>query len=129
MSVKPANGHLETIVNSQVKGNKASESDNVLMIKENDELIVNCIVERSKPAAKIDFLIGEQDSKGLKSLVLTSSNVLKNPDKSFKTVYTAKLKAHVDDQGKAIMCRAENGVSNQKWENRKTLNILRKPQI
>jgi len=127
MSVKPVNGHVDNTVNAQVKGNKATGSDNVLTVKQNDELVVNCIVERSKPAAKIDFLIGEQDSKGLASLVLTSSNVLKNSDKSFKTVYTAKLKAHVDDQGKAIMCRAENGVSNQKWENRKILNILHAP--
>jgi hypothetical protein len=58
------------------------------------------------------------------SIVESSSNVVGNADKTFKTVHTARLKVGRDDHGKMITCKAENGFSNQKWENKKLLNIL-----
>ena len=58
------------------------------------------------------------------SLISSSSNVAKNSDRTFKTVHTSHLKVSSDDHGKVITCKAENGFSNQKWENKKLLNVL-----
>jgi hypothetical protein len=63
-------------------------------------------------------------TKSLASLVSTNSNVFKNNDRTFKTVYSARLKANLKDHGKVITCKADNGFSNQKWENKKVLNVL-----
>ena len=60
----------------------------------------------------------------VQSIISSSTNVAKNNDRTFKTVHSAKLKANLDDHGKVITCKAENGFSNQKWENRKLLNVL-----
>ena len=58
------------------------------------------------------------------SIVSSFTNVAKNSDQTFKTVHTTRLKANMEDHGKVIACKAENGFSNQKWENKKLLNVL-----
>jgi hypothetical protein len=107
-------------------------TDNVLTVMENDEFSVDCVVEQSRPAAQIQLTIKTDDTNGLASvksegaasLISTTNNVVLNADRTFKTVTVARLKAHVDDHRKILACKAENGLANQKWENRRMLNIL-----
>ena len=58
------------------------------------------------------------------SRLSTNTNFIKNDDKTYKTVFNANLKVSSNDHGKMITCSAENGLSNQKWENRRILNVL-----
>lgn len=111
---------------SSIKKNLFEISDNILTVKENDEFSIICIVERSKPAAQIVFLIGDTTDQvtSFTSLLTSNVNIIKNDDKTYKTIYTASLKSHSNDHGKLFACRAENGMSNQKWENRRSFNIM-----
>ncbi len=111
-------------------------TDSIITVKEHDEFSVNCVVEQSRPAALIHLSItstANEAATGVNlmksgvaatSLISTTKNVIQNPDKTFKTVSLSRLKAHVNDHGKVLACKAENGLSNQNWENRKILNIL-----
>lgn len=138
--------------------------DSSITVRQNEEFIIACTVENSRPAANIHFLmlnsLPENNSSGEDDLALQSLNInsansyltlspsggfstratTKNPssssviesrsivtsnsDKTFKTVLTARVKVSRNDHGKMIMCKAENGFSNQKWENKKLLNVL-----
>jgi len=166
---------LQEIYNSNKHLNKYQQQDQAyeltessLTVRENEEFIINCNVESSKPAADIKFsissnvgggnvIVGESISNNnyflnslpssgnslanflstittttlppVPSIISSSTNVAKNNDRTFKTVHSAKLKANLDDHGKVITCKAENGFSNQKWENRKLLNVLCKSFI
>ena len=128
------------------------QSDNSLTVRENEEFMINCVVDSSRPAADIRFNINNGNepsvdplSNGIinlltpapgsltvsstlppfsSSVMSSNINIMKNIDRTFKTVQTAKLKASLDDHGKLITCKAENGFSNQKWESRKVLNVL-----
>lgn len=135
----------------QQNGNQIELVDSTLTVRENEEFLFNCVVDSSKPAAEIKFSVlnlndnlinlpeqmspsfasSQQSSFSaqplLASLVSSNTNVVKNTDKTFKTVYAARLKANLNDHGKTIACTAENGFSNQKWENKKTLNVLFAP--
>lgn len=44
----------------------------------------------------------------LTSLVSSNTNLIRNSDKTFKTIYSARLKANLNDHGKTIACNAEN---------------------
>ena len=108
--------------------------DGTLTVRENEEFFINCMVESSKPAASIVFSSSSSGSNGdspassdanaLTSLLSSNSNVFRNVDNTLKTVFSARLKASLKDHGKVITCKADNGFSNQKWENKKVLNIL-----
>ena len=58
------------------------------------------------------------------SIVSAFTKTIKNDDHTFRTSQTTRLKAHQEDHGKVIACKAENGFSSQKWENKKLLNVL-----
>lgn len=130
MSIKPLNRQQSSDL---VARNSIFEmTEKVLTTKENDELLVTCVVEKSKPAAEIGLLViedykienaGELNASTLK-LVSSNTDVTKNDDQTFKTLFTSNLKVTPDDHGKMITCNADNGYSNQKWENRRVLNVL-----
>lgn len=115
--------------------------ESTLTVRENEEFLFNCVVDSSKPAADIKFTVlnnvENQESSStfasssaqslLASLISSNTNIVKNSDKTFKTIYSARLKANLNDHGKTLSCNAENGFSNQKWENKKTLNVLFAP--
>ena len=148
MSVKPISMKLPSNQESKVKvfpipdKSQPYEPESIIAIKENEEIQISCIVESSKPAADIKFGITNPNSdetsqpsslflpslNGLNSpaiassLVTSSINTIKNSDKTIKTIYVARLKANLEDNGKIVSCKAENGFG-QKWENKKTLNI------
>lgn len=145
---KKTNNNFPKSLNNDLPNteNKFDLIDNTVVVKENEELSVNCVVDRSKPAAKINFstmLVNEKNTtqladtsttlnklksatslSKLDSLVSSSSNFIQNNDLTYKTVFTARLKASPKDHGKVITCKADNGFSNQKWENKKILNVL-----
>ncbi|CAF0732571.1 unnamed protein product [Brachionus calyciflorus] len=128
--------------------------ENTISLKENDELVLQCIVESSKPAADIKFTIKTETNQNhrdempslnnnhfssfltlppltqppkLASLQSEETNIIKNSDSTFKTIHTVRLKANRLDHSKTISCFAENGFSNQKWETKKSLSILYAP--
>lgn len=140
--------------------------DSSLTVRQNEEFLIMCTVESSRPAAEIRFDVVNSDGgdetnidsvmhslnsnsaqsyltlspAGLAfgaaqtpllsldarspSVIESSSTVTSNSDNTFKTVHTARLKVSREDHGKKITCKAENGFSNQKWENKKLLNVL-----
>lgn len=124
-----------------MNNNQIELVENTLTVRENEELLFNCVVDSSKPAADIRFSVTNildsaktspdpsayASASSLTSLVSSNTNILKNNDKTFKTIYSARLKANLNDHGKTLTCNAENGFSNQKWENKKTLNVLFAP--
>ncbi|RNA23809.1 hypothetical protein BpHYR1_036191 [Brachionus plicatilis] len=128
--------------------------ENLLTVREGNQFSLTCIVDSSKPAADIQFLIKNKNTGALKneilslnnnhfssyltlspstqapklsSLINEESNYSRNNDHTFKTVHLAHLKANREDNGKTFACVAENGFSNQKWEIKKTLNVLYAP--
>lgn len=125
--------------------------ENSLTVKEGDEITITCIVENSKPAAEIIFFIKNKNigvtkndilslnnndfisyltlspythAPKIYSLISQESNYSKNNDHTFKTIHSVRLKANREDDKKSFGCRAENGFSNQKWEIKKTLNVI-----
>jgi hypothetical protein len=113
--------------------------DGTITVRENDEFMINCVVDSSRPPADIKFSIitpaeatttnsSQQLAPHLlnqpRSLLTSTTNVARNSDQTFKTNMHARLRASVDDHGKTVTCKAENGFSNQKWETKKNLNIL-----
>jgi hypothetical protein len=145
--------------------------ENSLTVRENEEFLINCIVESSKPAADVKFMLSDNllasslgdmppslnsnqyasyltlspqannSSSGIGSSYLVSTNIdpvsssilssntntVKNIDRTFKTIHSTRLKVSQHDHGKVLSCKAENGFSNQKWENKKLLNVLFSP--
>jgi len=128
----------------ELKENPFELMDNSITVRENEEFFINCVVDSSKPAADIKFSMSrnvgassEDNNKILRnfnsteklfrsasSLISTDMNIVRNSDRTFKTVHNTRLKVTQDDHGKVITCKAENGYSNQKWENKKLLNVL-----
>lgn len=147
--------------------------DASLTVRQNEEFVITCTVESSRPAADIRFVIIDPDDRGASndnelldglqslnsntaqsyltlspspspvhsstgttltnlflpsssssSVIESSSSVVANADKTLKTVRTARLRVSRHDHNKMIACKAENGFSNQKWENKKMLNVL-----
>ncbi len=149
ISMKPPLGFASTneflSENSEQKNEQFDLIDGTLTVRENEEFFINCVVDSSKPAADITFnaaAVSPNENKlidffststltsllkrssSLASLISHNTNVFKNNDRTLKTVYSARLKANLKDHGKVITCKADNGFSNQKWENKKVLNIL-----
>ena len=145
--------------------------DTSITVRQNEEFIIVCAVESSRPAAEIRFALldsstangGNDDPPLINSLHSLNSNTMQsyltlspnifatpappqpaliplstqpasvidsssivtaNSDKTLKTVHTARLRVTRADHNKVISCKAENGFSNQKWENKKLLNVL-----
>ena len=127
-----------------MNNNQIELIENTLTVRENEELLFNCVVDSSKPAADIRFSVMNivdstknspdplmtltyASTSSLTSLVSSNTNIVKNSDRTFKSTFSARLKANLNDHGKTLTCNAENGFSNQKWENKKTLNVLFAP--
>lgn len=128
-----------------------------LTVRENEEFYINCIVESSKPASDIKFTLNDNSPTSLmneipslnsnqyssyltlaltttaspsqlpSSVISSNMNVMKNADRTYKTINSARIKVNQNDHGKVLTCKAENGFSNQKWENKKVLNVLFAP--
>lgn len=141
--------------------------DTSITVRQNEEFIIVCTVESSRPAAEIRFSLLDSstpdDPPSINSLHSLNSNTMQsyltlspnvfgtpapplaplmltstqpasvidstslvtaNADKTLKTVHTARLRVTRADHNKVISCKAENGFSNQKWENKKLLNVL-----
>ncbi len=128
--------------------------DSTLTVRENDELSLNCVVDSSRPSATIRFSTNSASSTSdlitstasgssakslhivqperaqlasLESLISQKTNIIQNSDRTYRSEFSARLRASANDHGKIITCKADNGFSNQKWENKKVLNILFKP--
>jgi hypothetical protein len=127
----------------ELKESSLELMDNSITVRENEEFFINCVVDSSKPAADIKFSMSRnvgastEDNKisrnfnstekffrSASSIISTDMNIIRNSDRTFKTVHNTRLKVTQDDHGKVITCKAENGYSNQKWENKKLLNVL-----
>jgi hypothetical protein len=140
MNIKPLNRQSSELV---ARNSVFEMTEKVLTAKENEELLITCVVEKSKPAADIGLFIYDDDQientgaivtqsdaselshlQSTKVLSNTNTNVVKNDDNTFKTIFTSNFKVTPDDHGKMMTCNAENGLSNQKWENRRILNVL-----
>ena len=137
--------------------------ENSITVRENDEFLISCVVDNSKPVADVRFSLLHQINNSERnhqeilslnhnnhissyltlsphtsstpapfeaypnqdpSILSINTNVMKNNDQTFKTILTAKIRPSQEDHGKVIACKAENGFSNQKWENKKLLNVL-----
>lgn len=110
-----------------------SVSSSSISIKENEVLNINCTVDVSKPAANISIwlvpnhrLISDKNSKQIK---LFKSYTVQNADLTMKTIAVAKLTVTRYDNQKSVICIAENTALNEKWESKKTLNVLCKSLI
>ena len=109
--------------------------DSTVTIKEGEFMDLSCVVDSSKPAAVIEFITSDTNesldkssassvTSKLESLISSDTDVAKNKDRTYKTEFSAKLRANAKDHGKILTCKADNGFSNQKWESKKVLNIL-----
>ncbi len=110
-------------------------------VKENDELIINCIVNSSKPSANISvWILNRQNRRSMKNAAnnkrgydnngearminVVDSHTYKNKDLTLKSVAVAKYVVSRNDNHKLISCVAENTVLNEKWETKRILNVL-----
>jgi hypothetical protein len=111
-------------------------------VKENDELIINCIVNSSKPSANISiWILNRQNRRSMKNTAnnnkrdydnnaeakminVIDSHTYKNKDLTMKSVAVAKYVVSRNDNHKLIACVAENAVLNEKWETKRILNVL-----
>lgn len=99
-----------------------------ISIKENDELIVNCTVNSSKPAANLSVWIVPNhrttNDEDIRKLNLIESYTSKNKDNTLKTIGVARVVVNRFDNLKSVTCIAENTALDEKWEAKKILNVL-----
>ena len=99
-----------------------------ISIKENDILTVNCTVNVSKPAANVSILLIPNhrmvNDVNAKKLTLHSHMTYPNTDMTVRTVAVAKFTVSRLDNHKSITCVAENSALDEKWETKRTLNVL-----
>lgn len=117
--------------NSNINKNQLSESSrNVLStsitLRENDELIINCTVSNSKPAADVSIWVtqGAHDDDEMKKLDVIDFYSARNKDYTMRSITTSKYKVSRSDHLKAFVCVAENVPLDEKWETKRFLNIL-----
>jgi len=117
-SSRPAADVTFTIGNLPIDANNAGNTNrhlsNVYLIT----ALTGSAASASGSSSSTSSLISPQ------SIVSSFTNTIKNNDHTFRTIQTNRLKAHQEDHGKVIACKAENGFSSQKWENKKLLNVL-----
>lgn len=99
-----------------------------ISIKENDELIVNCTVNSSKPAANISIWImpnhrtaGDDETR---KLDIYDFHTFKNRDLTLKSTAVAKFTVSRLDNLKSVTCIAENTALDEKWESKRVINVL-----
>lgn len=112
--------------------------DSSLTVRQNEEFLIICTVESSKPAAEIKFSMAENfepvqslnSNNGLTYLTLSpglvptlvgsmlapsvlesSSSVMRNGDKTMRTIHTARIKVNRDDHGKMIVAAGKPACS------------------
>lgn len=99
-----------------------------ISIKENDELIVNCTVNSSKPAANISIWImpnhrtvGDDETR---KLDIYDFHTFRNKDLTLKSTAVAKFTVSRLDNLKSVTCIAENTALDEKWESKRVINVL-----
>jgi hypothetical protein len=140
----------------------ASLNSNTISIRENDELVISCSVNSSKPAANMTmwvlkrpisnyhqlsrrFVLNNNDldpnsidnnnldsphqaasylDDDVRRLEISDRSVNQNRDFTLKTSVTTKFVVNRLDNHKLVACLAENNVLNDKWETKRTLNVL-----
>ncbi len=104
-----------------------------ISIKENDELIINCTVNSSKPAANLSVWIVPNhrttNDEDTRKLNLYESYTSRNKDFTLKTIGIARVIVNRFDNLKSVTCIAENTALDEKWEAKKILNVLCKPKF
>jgi hypothetical protein len=123
--------------NNYINRNSVSESSgNILSssitIRENDELVINCTVNISKPAADLSIWIAhslspsfiDTNEDGMRKLDIIDFYSLRNKDYTMKSIAVAKYKVSRLDNQKSIICVAENLPLDEKWETKRSLNVL-----
>lgn len=136
------------MVNPDIENEKINVNygnSNTVSIRENDELVITCTVNSSKPAANISIWIWKRSSRrsldtnlithdedyesnDSRKLDIIDSYVIKNKDFTLKTVASAKITPTRYDNHKIIACIAENSGLNEKWESKRILNVLCKQE-
>lgn len=133
MKLNSESKHFRLTSNSYL--NRISASENIAAnlastasLREDDELIINCTVNSSKPAAEITILltpsvanIHDDESKKLDIVDFYST---RNKDYTMKSVAVARYKVNRYDNQKSISCIAENIPLDEKWETKRSLNVL-----
>lgn len=113
---------------------------NMVTIRENDLLTINCAVESSKPAANLSIKLLKNsnyqqfetynnenyiyDSSNDKILPSYDYQVNQNGDMSLKSSLKSKYSPTRYDNHKFVACIAENQAMYEKRETRKILNVL-----
>ncbi len=102
---------------------------NSVSIKEDDELVINCTVSSSKPAADISIWMASsynsnQNSDDMKKIDISDFYTNRNKDYTLKSIAVAKYKVSRNDNLKFVTCIAENVPLDEKWETKRALNVL-----
>jgi hypothetical protein len=104
-----------------------------ISVKENDELLVNCSVNSSKPAANLSIWIlpnhRTSNDDDTRKVELNELFTVKNKDFTLKTIGIARIIVNRFDNLKSVTCIAENNALDEKWETKKILNVLCKYSI
>jgi hypothetical protein len=116
---------------SIMKGKSANFANSLtssISIKENDELTLNCTVNSSKPAANISIWImpnhRASNDEETRKLDIYDFHTYKNKDLTLKSVAISKFIVNRLDNHKSVTCVAENIALDEKWESKRTLNVL-----
>lgn len=109
------------------------DSSSSISIKENDVLTINCTVNVSKPAANISIWLVPNHrlytDKSSRKLPVYEFLTIKNMDMTLRSTAIAKFTVKRTDNQKSVICVAENTALNEKWETKKSLNVLCKTLI
>ena len=121
------NDENRIIDNNKIHFDK-DDSPSSVSIKENDVLTVNCTVNISKPAANISIWLVPNHrlytDKGSRKLSIYQFKTFKNLDMTLRSVAIAKFEVKRGDNQKSVICVAENTALNEKWETKRSLNVL-----
>ncbi len=111
-----------------LSGGEKSASSTTISLKENDVLTINCTVNVSKPAANISiWMIPNHrmiNDASTRKLNLFKHYSVSNADLTLRTVAVAKITVNRLDNHKSVTCIAENNALDEKWETKRTLNVL-----
>jgi hypothetical protein len=108
----------------------------IVTIRENEELVINCTVGSSKPAANVSIWIvpthrsagmNSQDNE-VKKLETVVFHTEKNSDKTLRSTAIARFFAKAADNMRSVTCIAENYGMDEKWESKRNLNVLFAPK-
>ena len=132
-STKSANDDSSSPSSSSANDNKSENGGDLVesvFVRENEELLVDCVVESSRPEADVHFSFKSEASGKIDNATTTSlsprviKQVTQNQDQTFKTVLNVNFRTQHTDHGKVLSCEAQNSILNQRIQRKKLLNVL-----